>query len=185
MDLELTDEQRWLSESVDTLLDREWLPPERVAEATPERRRRVWDELVAFGALSIGGEDGIGAVEACLIARSLGAHLAAVPFLGQRRRQARARPVSGRCSGDAAAVALALLEPGSSWSTTSTRRPSRPTLTAFGLTGEKVAIEQPDLADLLAVVAALDGEPALALVAAGDPAVTVEPRESFDPTLPM
>ncbi len=82
MDLELTDEQRWLSESVDTLLGREWLPVEAVAEASIDRRRRVWEELVSFGALSIGGEDGIGAVEACLIARSLGRHLGAAPFIG-------------------------------------------------------------------------------------------------------
>ena len=82
MDLELTDEQRWLQESIDTLLDREWLAPESVAQATLERRAQVWSELVTFGALSIGGEDGVGAVEACLIARSLGSHLGSTPFVG-------------------------------------------------------------------------------------------------------
>jgi hypothetical protein len=82
MDLELTDEQRWLQESVDTLLERDWPAPEQSAgEPTLEQRRRVWDELVAFGALSIGAEAGIGAVEACLIARALGARLAATPFI--------------------------------------------------------------------------------------------------------
>ncbi len=99
MDLELTDEQRWLSESVDTLLDREWLPPQAVAGASDRapapslgaaRRRSARS--------SIGGEDGIGAVEACLIARSLGSHLAAVPFIGSAAVQARARR-SGRDAG--------------------------------------------------------------------------------------
>ena len=70
MDLELSDEQQWLSESVETLLARE------------AGGGRLWASLVEFGALSVGGEDGLGAVELCLIARALGAHLAPVPYLG-------------------------------------------------------------------------------------------------------
>jgi len=35
MDLELTDEQRLLSESLTTLLQRAWLPPEAAHTATP------------------------------------------------------------------------------------------------------------------------------------------------------
>ena len=69
MDLELSDEQRWLSEAVDTLLARE------------AEHGRVWASLVEFGALSVGGDEGLGAVELCLIARALGAHLAPVPYL--------------------------------------------------------------------------------------------------------
>lgn len=187
MDLELTDEQRWLSESVDTLLDREWLPAEAVADATLERRRRVWEELLAFGALSI-GEDGIGAVEACLIARSLGSHLAAVPFIGSAAvRLALGDRPADELLAPHAALAVALLEPGSSWSIDDPGTSLARTGGGFVITGEKVAIEQADLTGLLAVVAALDGEPALALVATApsDPAVTVQPRESFDPTLPM
>ncbi len=95
MDLELSDEQRWLSESVETLLAREAEP---------------WQGLVEFGALSIGGDDGLGAVELCLIARALGAHLAPVPYLGS----AAVRFAAAADLGDDA-VALAVLEPGSSW----------------------------------------------------------------------
>ena len=43
MDLELSDEQRWLSESLETLLAREAEPA------------RLWARLVDFGALSVGG----------------------------------------------------------------------------------------------------------------------------------
>ena len=82
--------RRWLGESVETLLDRD------------EPTRRPWAGLVEFGALSVGGDDGLGAVELCLIARALGAHLAPVPYLGSaavrfaagggpRRRRRRAR----------------------------------------------------------------------------------------------
>ena len=55
MELELTEEQSWISESIDALLSREWVAPQDVATATGERRRRVWTALVAFGALGIGG----------------------------------------------------------------------------------------------------------------------------------
>ena len=61
----------------------------------------------------------------------------------------------------------------------------RQTSGGFALIGEKVAVEQPDLADRLAVLAALDSEPAIALVPVGDPGVVIEPRTSVDTTLPM
>jgi alkylation response protein AidB-like acyl-CoA dehydrogenase len=185
MDLELTDEQRWVQESIDTLLDREWTAPESVAEATLEQRHRVWDELVAFGALSLGGEDGIGAVEACLIARSLGSHLASTPFAGSAAFRLAVGADATESVGPGAAVALALLEPGSSWSLEEPVSSLRRTHGAFALAGEKVAVEQVDLADWLAVSAAIDSEPALALVPSGDPGVVTEPRTSIDSTLPM
>ena len=111
MDLELTDEQRWLSESVDTLLEREWLPRRgRGGGDASSAGGRVWEELVAFGALSIGGEDGIGAVEACLIARSLGSHLAAVPFIASaaiRLALARSEPADSFAADAAIAAGAA------------------------------------------------------------------------------
>jgi hypothetical protein len=78
MDLELTDEQTMLSESLTTLLQRAWLPPEAAHTATPEQRRRLWTALDEFGLF----DDGLGAVELCLAARLFGAHLASSPFLG-------------------------------------------------------------------------------------------------------
>ncbi|MFL5829350.1 MAG: acyl-CoA dehydrogenase family protein [Solirubrobacteraceae bacterium] len=182
MDLELTDEQRWLSESVETLLSREWPAAESVTAATDEQRRRVWDELVAFGALSIDAEEGIGAVEACLIARSLGAHLASAPFIGS----AAARLALGADGGfpEGAAVALALLESGSgSWldepATVAWRAPEN----HYVVDGEKVGVEQADLAELVALSARTEDGPALVL--APTAAFRLEPRASFDPTLPI
>jgi hypothetical protein len=80
MDLELSDEQTWLAESVETLLTRHWVEPGQVWEADDAARARVWRELVEFGALSV-GEDGLGAVELGLVARALGKHLASTPFI--------------------------------------------------------------------------------------------------------
>jgi alkylation response protein AidB-like acyl-CoA dehydrogenase len=184
VDLELSDEQRWLGESVQTLLEREWPAPESVAAASPEQRRRVWSELVGFGALSIGGEDGIGALEACLIARGLGAHLASAPYIASAAVRL-AVGDSAILSGEPA-VALALLEPASDWSLSDPA-----TLVASGgedgrrLRGEKVAVEHAEAADLLAVVARWGDVPALALVPAAGAGVVVETRSSFDATLPM
>jgi alkylation response protein AidB-like acyl-CoA dehydrogenase len=186
MDLELSDEQRWLGESVETLLAREWPAPESVAAASPEQRRRVWSELVGFGALAIGGEDGIGALEACLIARALGAHLASAPYISSAAARL-AVGDSAVLSGEPA-VALALLEPGSDWSLSDPA-----TLVARGgggadgrrLSGEKVAVEHAEAVDLLAVVARWGDVPALVLVPAAAQGVVVETRSSFDATLPM
>jgi alkylation response protein AidB-like acyl-CoA dehydrogenase len=181
MDLELTDEQRWLGESVETLLEREWVPAESVDTTDPARRRRVWQQLVAFGALSVG--DGIGAVEACLIARALGAHLVAVPFLGSaavRLAAAGALEIEPDT-----AVAIALLEPGAAWSMAQPSTALEATDGGYSLSGEKVAIEQLDLSEQMAVVAAHDGQPALALLPARAVGARVVPRESFDSTLPM
>src|SRR3954471_14704325 len=76
MDLELTDEQTMLDEALTTLLEREWLPAETAHTATPEHRVRLWAALQEFF------DEELGAVELCLAARLLGAHLAASPFLG-------------------------------------------------------------------------------------------------------
>jgi alkylation response protein AidB-like acyl-CoA dehydrogenase len=158
MDLELSDEQRWLGESVETLLAREDDP---------------WAGLVEFGALSIGE---LGAVELCLIARALGAHLAPVPYLGSAAVRFAADADLGE-----AAVALAVLEPGSSWAAP----PERTVLAGDVVTGRKVAVEHAASVARLAVVAAAPQGPALAIVDAGAPGVTSVPQPSLDESAPM
>ena len=161
MDLELSDEQRWLSESVETLLGRQAEP---------------WASLVEFGALTIGGDDGLGAVELCLIARALGAHLAPVPYLGSAALRFAAEAELGND-----AVALAVLEPGASWAAA----PERTVLADHVVTGHKAAVEHAATADRLAVVAAGPQGPVLALVDAAAPGVERVPQPSFDPTAPI
>src|SRR3954470_24674708 len=111
MDLELSDEQRWLSESVEALLARHG-----------SDQQEVWRNLVDFGALTVGGDEGLGAVELCLIRRALGEHLAPVPSLASAAVRVATEPLGASAprgfaaladSGDA--IALALLEPGSPW----------------------------------------------------------------------
>ena len=168
MELELTKEQSWISESVDTLLSREWVAPADIVSASAERRRRTWTALVQFGALSIGDEGELGAVELCLIARVLGSHLASVPFLGSAAVRLALAPQAGSLPAGMGAlvsgqdaIGIALLEAGSGWTTE--RAGTRLARGSDGLEirGEKVAIEQLAIAGQLAVVATLDGEPAV------------------------
>ena len=98
MDLELTDEQQWLSEAVETLLGRVW-PGLAGSDAAQEGARdpgALWEALVAFGALSVDRDEGLGAVELCLVSRALGASLACAPYVGSAALRFAAEPLADR-----------------------------------------------------------------------------------------
>jgi alkylation response protein AidB-like acyl-CoA dehydrogenase len=158
MDLQLTDEQTWLAESLEALLAREGDP---------------WQRLVAFGALDVGGEEGLGAVELCLIARGLGAHLASTPYLGS----AALRYAAPSLLDAGESVAIALLEPGGGWSVDAVQAE----LVDGVLRGRKVAVEHGGAVDRLAVVALVDSEPGVVIVSGAE----ASPQPPFDPTVPM
>src|SRR3954468_14224342 len=203
MDLELSDEQGWLSDAIATLLAREWS-----AGADPAGdRRALWRSLAGFGALTVGGEEGLGAVEMCLIARALGEHLAPVPYLASAAVRFAIAPLGAaaphafaRAAEGEDAVALAMLEPGSRWGTADLRTTIDPAAAGAVLDGRKAAVEHAHAADLLAVVAAAPGGPppallaaappppagpALALVSTAAPGITAAEQPAFDPTAPM
>jgi alkylation response protein AidB-like acyl-CoA dehydrogenase len=171
MDLELSDEQQWLTESVETLLARD------------TGDGRLWASLVEFGALSIGVDEGLGAVELCLIARALGAHLAPVPYLGSAAARFAAGPLAADL-GDHA-VALAVLEPGSSWAAPPGLTVIEPVAGGLAVTGRKTAVEHGVTAVRLAVVAAAPDGPGLTIVDAGANGVARDAQPAFDPTAPM
>jgi alkylation response protein AidB-like acyl-CoA dehydrogenase len=188
MDLELSDEQTWLSDSVETLLTREWRPG---ADGTGERRA-LWRSLVDFGALTVGGDEGLGAVELCLIARALGEHLAPVPYLASAAVRfavaplgAAAPPAFAALAESPDAIALALLEPGSRWGAADLRTTIEPAAAGAVLDGRKAAVEHAHAADLLAVVASAPDGPALALVSTAAPGIAAAEQPAFDPTAPM
>jgi alkylation response protein AidB-like acyl-CoA dehydrogenase len=160
MDLQLSEEQAWLSESIDELLAR-------------ETGEGIWAKLVEFGAL-----ERLGAVEAALIARGLGTRLAAVPFI----ESAAVRYALGRTEapgiGDAAA-AVCLAEPSRSFA------PTEPSATVVDgrLSGEKTAVSFGVEVDLFAVSAASAAGLALVLVPAGAGGIAIEPETTLDPTI--
>jgi alkylation response protein AidB-like acyl-CoA dehydrogenase len=163
MDLELSDEQVWLSESVDTLLTR-----------TPAER--VWDELVSFGALDVGGEDGLGAVELALVARALGRHLATVPFIDSAAVRFALGPDAAALG--SATVAVALRERGSGWATDALE-----TTIGERLEGEKLDVEHADGVERIAVVGSRDGAPALAVVPRDASGVSTREQPGIDTDL--
>lgn len=174
MDLELTDEQKLLSNSVETLL-------ERGGDAAD-----VWTRLVEFGGLMVGPE-GLGAVELCLIANRLGAHLATVPYLGSasaRYALLGAGKLPEGLSGleeEPAAIAVAFVEPGGGWALEGVRT----TLSGGELTGAKAAVEHPDASDALLVVADGGDGPALALVPLGADGLGLTTQGSIDAGAPL
>ena len=181
MDLELSDEQTWLAESVQTLLAREWSPAPDAPYGDEAARDRLWRALVDFGALTVGGEDGLGAVELCLIARALGAHLAPVPYLGSAALRFAVQPLA---DGEDA-VALALLEPGSGWASTAPRTTIDPTPAGDVLSGRKAGVEHAQAVEQLAVAVSGPDGVGVAVIAARAPGVTLTAQPAFDATVPM
>jgi alkylation response protein AidB-like acyl-CoA dehydrogenase len=180
MDLELTDEQIWLSESIETLLSREWPAAELAGDAGDAERERLWVALVEFGALSVDREEGLGAVELCLVARATGAHLASIPYLGSAALRYAVEPSADIALGDDR-VSVALLEPGRGWSVDGVQT----AVVDGGVRGEKVAVEHAGAVDRLAVVARVDGAPALVIVPATADGIELRSQPSMDATIPM
>ena len=188
MDLELSDEQVWIEESVNTLLDRQWPPAEGAWQAGEAERTRLWESLVEFGLLGGSADGQLGAIELCLVARAVGDHLASVPLLGSVAVRYAVAPVAAELPDGFAAVlggdsrvSVALLEPGRGWSISDTSA----SMNSTRLTGTKAAVEHAAAIDHLAVVAVADGQPGLALVAAGSPGIEVTPQSALDAGVPL
>jgi alkylation response protein AidB-like acyl-CoA dehydrogenase len=169
MDLDLSDEQVLLSESVDKLLAR-----------TPHEQ--LWSELVSFGALDIGGGNGLGAVELCLVCRALGRHLASVPFLDSAALRFALGPDRHAVALRDDAVALALVERGRGWSVTDPE--ARIDSDGRRLDGTKLAVEHAEDVEQIVVVAARDATVTLAVVPRAAAGVRTTARAALDPTLP-
>lgn len=174
MDFELTEEQRWLADSVGELLRRAAGDDAR----PPTVDAGLWSALVEFGALDVGpGEEGLGAVEVALVARAIGERLAAVPLVAT----AAVRYVAGLEALGASdhAVALCVSEPDRRF------EPHSPaTVLKDGhVYGEKTAVLFARRADALVVSVAGEDGPGLALVAPAQPGVVITPRTVLDRTL--
>ena len=160
----------------------------RGGEAAARDPEALWEALVAFGALSVDRDEGLGAVELCLVSRALGASLARAPYIGSAALRFAAEPLADRLPeayaelvpGDDS-VSVALLEPGRGWSVTGTQT----TLGPGGLRGRKVAVEHAESVDRLAVVATVGGTPGLVLLTADTPGVALTPQPAFDSAVPM
>src|SRR4051794_21693594 len=161
MDLELTQEQALLAESVRQLLAQNQGPG-------------VWPALVEFGALEIAAGEDVGAVELALVARELGERLVPTPLIDSAAALYAARGGALADALDGATIALALLEPGGGWGL---EEPAA-TLSAGAVDGRKVAAGVDD-AQALLVLADEAGVRHLAVVPRGA-GVTAEPIPWID-----
>jgi alkylation response protein AidB-like acyl-CoA dehydrogenase len=164
MDLELTDEQGLLAESVQQLLAKSSGPA-------------AWPALVNFGVLALASDvDGeVGAVELALVARAVGERLEAVPLIDTAAALYAARGLPDCFEG---AVSLALLEPGGGWGL----EPLSTSLAIAGLEGSKCALGA-GAADSLLVLADDGGGRRLVVVAADAPGVAIAPAQGIDPSV--
>jgi len=187
VNLELSDEQVWIEESLGTLLERQWPSAQDAWRASQADCARLWESLAEFGMLSGAGSD-LGAIELCLGARAIGSHLASVPLLGSVALRYALAPLAAELPAALRTVlatdspiSIALLEPGGGWSLSSVRA----TVQANCLTGAKAAVEHAGDVEHLAVVALVGGEPGLALVRSAAPGVELTPQAGLDPTVPL
>jgi alkylation response protein AidB-like acyl-CoA dehydrogenase len=180
MDLELTDEQVWLGESIEQLLS---------ASSADE----VWPALVDFGVLTIAsGGEGLGAVELALVARALGASLASVPFIDTVAARYATRPLAshepaafGGVHGTDGAVSLCLLDPGGGWELTRcTTAVTNAGEGASVIEGRKMAVHHAQAAARMLVLYRDGAGRRLGVIDHAARGVAIAPASSIDDSIP-
>jgi alkylation response protein AidB-like acyl-CoA dehydrogenase len=188
MDLELSDEHLELREAAIGTLDRR--APLSLARSYLDGHgdaSELWTELAELGWLGVGldPDDPFGVPGLCLLAEQIGRHAAPTTLVDT----ALVARVASACGSDwadrlvagAPSVALAMLEPGSSWTApagTSARRDGDEVV----VSGEKAGVHHAATVGLLAVVAELDGAPAIVLIEPGAAGVAMTPVSGLDPS---
>jgi alkylation response protein AidB-like acyl-CoA dehydrogenase len=175
MELQLTDEQEMLAESIRELVGRRSGEDGIVSAQAGES---VWRELVDFGVLEIGpSEAELGTVDLALVARALGERLAAVPLVDTA---ALLLGAGAELEGtDVSSAALGLSEHERSFA------PTRPSTMLEGdrVSGSKTSVVLADTCALLALPAGTTDGAVLALVRPDAPGVELELEPTLDPSL--
>ena len=175
MELQLTDEQELLAESIRELVGR---GPARTASSPRKRANRSGGSCVDFGVLEIGpSEAELGTVDLALVARALGERLAAVPLVDTA---ALLLGAGAELDGtDVSSAALGLAEHERSFA------PTRPSTMLEGdrVSGSKTSVVLADTSALLALPAGTTDGAVLALVRPDAPGVELELEPTLDPSL--
>ena len=186
MDLELTDEQRLLAETVNNLLEKRYDANTRLRLLRSEVgwSRDMWRQYAELGLLGLPfdeqhGGAGMGPDELAVVLECFGRSLILEPYLatvvlgaglvaaaGSPEQQSAILP--GVAAGDTL-LAFAYTEPGSRWSLTEIAATARPAGDGWTVSGQKIAVLGGDAADRLIVTARTpDGDVGLFLVDAVD-----------------
>lgn len=185
MDLDLTDEQRMLAESVNGLLDKRYDPNARLALLDSELgwSRELWSQYAELGLLGLTfdeqyGGSGMGPAELAVVMECFGRALVLEPFLatvvlggslvaaGGTAEQK--KDVLPRVAAGELLLAFAHTEPASRWSLTDLATSATAAGDGWTLTGEKIAVLGGDCADQLVVSARTPDGVGLFLVAGAD-----------------
>jgi alkylation response protein AidB-like acyl-CoA dehydrogenase len=182
MDLDLTDEQKMLADTVNGLLDKKYDPNVRLKLLTSEDgwSRDLWRQYAELGLLGLTfdekyGGAGMGVDELCVVMEGFGRALVLEPFLatvvlggplvaaaGSPEQKTALLP--GVAAGETL-LAFAYAEPSSRWSLTDIATAATPAGDGWTLSGQKIAVVGADAADHLVVTATTpDGDVGLFLV---------------------
>jgi alkylation response protein AidB-like acyl-CoA dehydrogenase len=186
VDLELTDEQKLLAETVNGMLEKRYDPNARLRllESDEGWSRDMWRQYAELGLLGLPfdeqyGGAGMGPDELAVVLECFGRALILEPYLatvvlggglvaaaGSPEQQAAILP--GVAAGETL-LAFAYAEPGSRWSLTDIAATATPTGDGWTVSGQKIAVLGGDAADRFVVTARTpDGQVGLFLVDADD-----------------
>jgi alkylation response protein AidB-like acyl-CoA dehydrogenase len=186
VDLELTDEQKLLAETVNGMLEKRYDPNARLRllESDEGWSRDMWRQYAELGLLGLPfdeqyGGAGMGPDELAVVLECFGRALILEPYLatvvvggglvaaaGSPDQQAAILP--GVAAGETL-LAFAYAEPGSRWSLTDIAATATPTGDGWTVSGQKIAVLGGDAADRFVVTARTpDGQVGLFLVDADD-----------------
>jgi alkylation response protein AidB-like acyl-CoA dehydrogenase len=187
MNLELTADQRELRAVARQALDGR--APLSLARRYLDREpaEPLHDLLAELGWNAVGLEpdDGFGLIGLVLLAEQVGAHAAPTALVdtavAARATAALDGPAALALREGTVTCALAVLEAGSDWGLGSVSTTLSAGAGGLALTGEKLGVQHGMTADLLLVVANAGGRPAVALVPAGAPGLTMTAVPSLDP----
>jgi alkylation response protein AidB-like acyl-CoA dehydrogenase len=194
MDLDLSDEQKMLADSVNSLLEKKYDPNVRLNLLSSDDgwSRDLWRRYAELGLLGLTFDEqysgaGMGLGEMAVVMESFGRALVLEPFVatvvlggslvaaaGSPEQKAALLP--GVAAGETL-LAFAYTEPGSRWSLTDIACTATPAGDAWTLSGQKIAVLGGDSADHLVVTARTpDGIVGLFLV---DPSATGVRRDTY------
>ncbi len=185
MDLDLSDEQKMLADTVNGLLEKKYDPNARLAVLSSDDgwSRDIWRRYAELGLLGLTfdeqyGGAGMGVDELAVVMESFGRALILEPFLGtvvlggslvaaagSPEQKAALLP---RVAAGETLLAFAYAEAGSRWSLTDIAATATPAGDAWTVAGEKIVVVGGDTADQLIVTARTPaGEVGLFVVDAG------------------
>jgi len=189
MDLELEDDQLELREAAAGMLDR--FAPLSLARRYLEGdggATELWEQIAALGWLGVGLEedDPFGVPGLCLLAEQVGRRAAPTTLVDTafvaRVAQAAGGDWADRVAAGEPPLALAMLEPARSWRISPLATTAERCGGEVVLSGEKLGVHHGAEVGLLAVVADLDGAPAVLLVESARGGVDVIALDGLDPS---